>query len=217
MLKKKILASLSSVLLVAALVGGATFAEFSSTADSTKNTFTAGTLDLKVANNLFDTFSKNAVGTWVSPAGWAPGDTATGTLQFTNDGTINSKHVYFNFTNLTASTTNLAKAILVTDINERFNGVNTGNQVTNIAAQVGDGVMPLTLAELESSAYYTWDDKSGDGIILSANGQKDYALNFTFQFDPNAGNEYQGTSTGFTLAANATQNSPTEGFIKLHE
>ncbi|MGB9793091.1 MAG: hypothetical protein ACPLTR_11055, partial [Thermacetogeniaceae bacterium] len=82
-----------------------------------------------------------------------------------------------------------------------------------------DGV--LTLAEFAGWAngwfgYYTYDDQSGDGIVLAPGDQRDYDLILTFTFDPNAGNEYQGDTYSFGIVANATQNSPTDGLVKLH-
>lgn len=209
-MKKKLFLSMTGLLMATALIGGATFAEFSSQQTSTGSTFTAGTLVMAMTND------KDTNKIWETPSNWAPGQTVTNTVKFTNTGSIDANHIYFNFNNL-QQTKNMARAINVTNVSEKFNGVDTGNQVTTLATQVGDGQMPLTLAELASTQYYTWDDKSTDGKTLAAGDQKDYELTFDFQFDPAAGNEYQGATAGFDFTANATQNSPTEGYVKLHQ
>jgi len=49
---KKIIISLSVIVAVAAIAGGATYAYFSSTATMSGNTFTAGTMALKIDDNL---------------------------------------------------------------------------------------------------------------------------------------------------------------------
>lgn len=222
----KIVKSLSLIMAVVAVVAGATYADFSSTAVSTTNAFTAGTLDVQVSNNNTD-FSKSVSGTWTSPANWAPGQEVEGTVHMTNVGTVDSKHVYFGFNSavVTGGTNgvNLMNKIIVTNLTERFNGVVTADQTAAVAALIGDGIMPLTLKELvdfsnaQSGGYgfYSWDDKSTDAIILQANNQKDYDILFKFKFANDAGNDYQGATASFVLNMNATQNSPTDGMVQI--
>jgi len=79
---RKILIALLGVLLVAALAGAGTFAYFSDTETSTGNTFTAGTLDLKVD----DKDHPNVFAVNIEPM--KPGDTDGNTWNVTNSGSI---------------------------------------------------------------------------------------------------------------------------------
>lgn len=225
-MKKKILAAVVGLMLVAALAGAGTFAYFSDTETSSNNTFTAGTLDMALSNDGLFGGTDSVTGTWVSPANWAPGEEVSATLHFTNKGSVASPHIYFKFENLrpngNGDGSNLANKIIVSELKERFNGVTTGNQAAYIDGQVGNRDGVLTLAEFAGFAngwygYYTFDDQSRDGVVLGPNDQKDYDLILKLTFDPSAGNEYQGDTFSFDLTANATQNSPTDGLIKLHQ
>lgn len=220
-LKRKVITSLMTIGLVSSLVGGATFAEFSSQQNATSNSFTAGTLSIQISKDGTNFGSDGVSGTWVSPSNWAPGQTVDGTISLTNTGSVNAQHIYFGLRNLSHSggtgSVDLMDKIIVKSIKEKFNGVETAEQVQNIASQVGNRDTTLTLKELASSDYYTWDDQSSDNITLQAGDKKDYALSFQFQFDPNAGNEYQDAKASFDINANATQNSPTDGYVKLHQ
>jgi len=219
---KKILLSVVTIGVVGAIAAGATSAYFSDTETSTGNTFTAGTLDLKLANNDDTTFANGTIGTWVSPTNWAPGESLTSTIHMTNVGSVDSHHVYFGFYNPThTGSVNLMDKIIITSVVERFNSHTTANQAAALAGQIGDHVAPLTLAEMvnfmpNGYGFYSWDDQSGDNVILAGGDQKDYDITFAMQFDPNAGNEYQGLTAGFNFNMNATQNSPTEGMISIH-
>jgi spore coat-associated protein N len=92
---KKILVSLSMVGMVALVAVGATRAFFSDTATSTGNTFTAGTLDLKVDGND-SANSKFAI------ANAKPGDSNVATADYLvlNNGSINGT---LNFDTITVS------------------------------------------------------------------------------------------------------------------
>ena len=193
--------------------------EFSSSGKVEGSTFTAGTLNMVLSGD------GNTTGKWVSPTNWAPGQEVTSTIHITNTGSIDAHHIYFGFSDVTnggpTGSGNLLDKIIVTNLSENFNGHVTANQAANIDQQIGNKDGVLTLNELTSFmkngyGYYTSDDQSGDGIVLQAGDQKDYSISMTFQFDPNAGNEYQGTTAGFTFMANATQNSPTDGLVALH-
>jgi len=218
--------SLSTLMVAATLVGGATFADFSDAGTSTGNTFTAGTLDMQI-NGLDNV----ATAVWQSPSNWAPGDTFKSVVKLNNIGSVNAKHVYFGFSDVkhdsprAVDNSNLLEKIIVTNLEENFNGTIVSNQAASIDSQVGNNDGKLTLKEFSDFmqngyGYYSWDDKSGDDLILAANkvaADSDYSLTFEFTFDSSAGNEYQGDTAGFTLMLNATQNSPTEGLVALHQ
>ncbi len=223
---RKVLLAAMALALVAALVGAGTYAYFTDTQYSTLNVFTAGTLDLQLRGGTQN--GDDVIGTWTSPAGWKPGDIVSGTLECNNKGSVDAKHIYFYFQNLShdgkGDGSNLMNAIIVKTLKERFNAVTTGNQASTIEEQLhsmgganGDGI--LTLAEFAgwAAGYYTIDDQSGDGIVIAGGNQWDYDLIIEFEFDPNAGDLYQGDTCQFDLKLVATQNSPTDGMIKLHQ
>lgn len=216
-MKKKVLTSITGILLAAALVGGATFAEFTSTGTSSGNIFTAGTLTMTM-NGL----TGEAGQTWKTPANWAPGDTVTNSIKFSNTGTIDGKHIYLGFKNVTGTV--MLDNVYVKEIKETFNGTAVTTDPATIESQVVSGTKDgkLSLREFTdflkgSYGYYTWDDKTMDNVIIAAGNKQDYELSFTFEFDKNAGDDCQGQSAGFDLMAKATQNSPTEGLVELHQ
>lgn len=226
-MKKRLLVSILSILIVGTLVASATFAEFSSTASSTGNTFSAGTLTLAIDGTN--------TAKWVSPSNWAPGGTVTGQIALTNTGSIDSKHVFWKFTDITNSdplhsggTANLLDKVIVTKFYCTYKNTTVSpvtekdcaDCVAYFTAICGDKVAPLTLKELTDFANNAYnivdsDTDSGDGIILAAGNKKDYTIHFEFQFDPAAGNEYQGTKAGFTMGFNATQNTDLGGATPL--
>ena len=82
---KKIVVSLMVIALVGALIGGGIFAAFSDTESATDNTFTAGTLNLKVG-------SADPCTETISVSNLKPGDTGNaGTWLTRNDGSIAGK------------------------------------------------------------------------------------------------------------------------------
>lgn len=86
-----ILKSLFLAVTTLALVGGVTYAFFSDTATSTGNTFSAGTLDLKLSDlneSVLDTISASWTGSDMAPGGSA----VSGTVQLRNTGTVLANH-----------------------------------------------------------------------------------------------------------------------------
>jgi spore coat-associated protein N len=90
---KKVLIALMSMLVVVGLVGGGAFAYFSDTETSTANTFTAGTLNLKVdqdptgGTNYVDNPDFSAA-LGIAAGNLKPGDSQTFTIGIQNAGTI---------------------------------------------------------------------------------------------------------------------------------
>lgn len=78
-MRKKLLAGMTVLILLAALVGGATMALFTDTAANAGNTFTAGTVDIGVGE-------EPAVPVHVD--NMAPGDTYNGSFTVVNDGSL---------------------------------------------------------------------------------------------------------------------------------
>ena len=82
MISKKVLASLLVIGMLALAVGWGTYSYFSDTETSSGNTFTAGTLDLKV-NGLDDPLPA-----FFEVSNVKPGDSGSKTIALKNDGTI---------------------------------------------------------------------------------------------------------------------------------
>lgn len=84
-MKKRLMVSIMMIALVAALVGGATFALFTDTAVNENNTFAAGTVDINTnPNPVFNV------------PNMAPGDVVTGTVNVVNAGTLDLKYNFVN-------------------------------------------------------------------------------------------------------------------------
>lgn len=212
-MKKKFLILIIGVVLLASLGGIGTYAFFSTGVTNTGNTFTSGTMTAAVANN--GPFSSGISGTWVSPANWKPGDSLTATLQFTNTGTIDAHTIYLMFGNgqhtyMGTTDVNLMEKIIVTDYHYRFNDRVSPNRAADFAEALHSGNDILTLADLynlEPGDYAISTEDAVDGVILAAGNQKDFDLVMTLQFDPLAGDEYQGATCSFDMGARVDQNS----------
>ncbi len=97
MFNKKILASAMSIVTALSMMGGATFAYFSDTGTSTSNTFSTGTLDLKLANGSSE-FTDNVTATFGSGT-LVPGScTGNQTLTLKNTGTVPANHAEVHLT-----------------------------------------------------------------------------------------------------------------------
>lgn len=109
MKKKLVMLSLAGMLSVGAVIGGATYALFTSSATNASNEFTAGTVKISSMRDMGDTipgpmfYSATADPTGSYPydrnvpfqppggeaiGGWAPGDTVTRAMNIFNDGTL---------------------------------------------------------------------------------------------------------------------------------
>lgn len=223
---KKLALLAIAVVVMCGMIGAGTFAYFTSSANVEPTTFTSGSLDMALSNDSVFGSSDDVTATWVSPSNWAPGQKTSATLHFTNVGSVDAHHIYFMLNNASnngnGDATKLMDKIIISNLQERFNGTTTSNQALKVAHQVGNRDDVLTLAEFLGQAnnwfgFYTYDDVSGDGNVIAAGDQQDYDLIMEFTFDPSADNTYQGDSCQFALASKATQNSPTDGMVCLHQ
>lgn len=212
-MKTKIATSLLVILVAVSMIVGSTVAYFNHSADATGNTFSSGTLKM-----LVNSSDDNLSAVWSAP-NWAPGQEVEAKLEFSNPGSIDSHHIYFTFTG--NGDADMLSHIIVTKVIERYNGITLPDASAACAAQVGNGDSVMTLAELMSTRWMAFDNMAannaaGDDAIIAAGGQNDYSITFAFKFDENAGNELQGKTCGFSLNMDATQNSPTNGYICFH-
>jgi len=219
---KKILVSMMVIGLVAALAGAGLYAYFYDTAESTGNTFTAGTLDIQVRDSN-EEWGDSASGTWSTPTNWAPGEYFESWIEMKNIGSIGVTHIRVRGYHLEESKDGFADHIFLTTViyseywdystNQPGTTRNEYNITDAIVAYYGmdansDGKISL-------SEFITWcgtysmlffEGPWGNGEpYLNPGGAKPQVLRLGFLFDPAAENEYQDVTASFDLAIWAAQ------------
>jgi predicted ribosomally synthesized peptide with SipW-like signal peptide len=198
-MNKKILASMMVIGLLALAFGWGTYSYFSDTAESTGNTFTTGTYDIKLWGSSWE----DSVSNTYSVSNWAPGQTYKGTLYIKNAGSLKVVTMSIKPNVLTDSdTTNpLSEKMIILNFTVAKPGKVMSHMESWMEGVFGDGDGEFTLKEFYESPYwfYTGDE---DGAI---NPGAQAWVEFVFMFDEDAGNEYQGDSCTFTLTVNAYQ------------
>ena len=186
MFNKKILLSLLVVGTIAVVAGAGTWAEFTDLGSSTANTFTAGTLDLKLGDNLLD----NIVGFNVNPV--APGSQGTaGTIKVKNNGNINGV--------LTCSAVNIVNS---------ENGQNSPESAVDNTAGDTQGELGNDVTLTITDGTNTWTGvpsalSSANLGALNANSERTFTV--TYVVASSAGNEIQSDGLTFDLAFTLTQ------------
>lgn len=182
---QKILSSLLTISLVTVIGVAATKAYFSDAETSTENTFTAGTMDLKLNGN------NSVTATWAMSS-MKPGDSVSATINLTNMGSINADHVEINsVANIITDATPLAAIPL--------------DKKLEITALSYDGVSKLPdIVDSNGNGYKDLDDLEStvlDNLNAPASsGGSTKALTMTVSFRTDAGNEYQGDSDKMSMA-----------------
>jgi len=207
-MNKKILASILVIGMLALAMGYGTYSYFSDTAKSTGNVFTAGTLDLKLANAGGE-YTNEVTATWSSPAGWAPGETVEATLYMKNTGSIGIHHIRVGVGNLGG--TGLWDAVLLTKF-VFFEG-----DITDMVKGFGPTDYPLDNnkdGKVTLHEFINWCAQPHSILLFAgawttgpdyiAPGGTQY-LTLGFTFDSDAGNSYQGLTASFDLTILAYQ------------
>jgi spore coat-associated protein N len=127
---------------ILAMVGVGTWAYFSDTEQSTANTFTAGTLDLKLSDaNETD---QDGVSASFSSSNFKPGDSVgPSTITLKNVGTIAAHHVDIKFTNVVTNYSLAAQVatdtgdVDITDVSTQIEVTYLYYGTTNLLAQSG--------------------------------------------------------------------------------
>lgn len=220
---KKILGLTIAALLIIGMAGTGTWAYFSDTETSSGNTFTAGTLDLKVSNDAA-TYADGVTSTW-GGTNCKPGDSWSGTVTLRNSGSVTANHVEIKFVNT------------VTDVTTPAEILGTDPQVTNMSAGMTVSALTYGGANLLAKTATVFDnldiraaDTAGnaDGIItlnelnnvklgtltslagLAQNGTSAFAM--TTSIAAATGNGIQGDSVvtvvTFGLFQDASQHLP---------
>lgn len=201
----KIVKSILIIALVVGAVGTTTKAFFSDSGTSSANTFTAGTLDLKM--NTID----NTTANWTMP-NMTPGDQVSASIVLTNTGSLSADHMEINpITNVITDATPIAA-----------NALDKYMQIT-AATYDGDDLLAVPGKNLVDSNENDWIDlddlenatNAGEGGQLdnlsspAASGGSAKTLTMTVKFRTDAPNDLQGDSDTmsmtFTLNQDASQ------------
>jgi len=188
---KGILMSILMIGVVAMAAGAGTLALFSDTETSTGNTFTAGTLDLKV-----DGGDSNVVMFSVSDV--KPGDSGSAEITLTNAGSLDG-YLDITFSNVVDDDPSLTEPE-----DEVDDDTGTG------AGELADNLHILAyIDEDDDDEYDSGDTLVYDGMAVNIAGEKlsDYSLasgaskvfRIEWSVDVNVGNEIQDDEAGFDI------------------
>jgi len=220
---KKILGLTIGALLIISMAGTGTWAYFSDTETSSGNTFTAGTLDLKVSNDG-NTYADGVTSTW-GGTNCKPGDSWSGTVTLKNSGSVTANHVEIKFANTVTEVATPAEILgtdpEVTNMSDNmtvsaltYSGTNllakTGGIFDNLdvraADTAGNADGTITLNELNNVKLGTLAPLAG----LAQNGTSAFAM--TAEISTSVGNGIQGDSVAtvvtFGLFQDASQHLP---------
>lgn len=195
-MNKRILFSLVSIGTMALLVGSATYAYFSNSGTSTGNTFSTGTLDLKLSDSnetALDSVTAS-FGSTLSPG------TCTGnqTLSFRNEGTVVANHAEVAIANVVTDTNNDATPDM--DSFLRINSLTYDS--TDVSGQITDANLNgyKDLSDWEASL------TALDNLALT-DLNVNHSLVMDICLDNTAGNPIQGDSISSTFTVTLNQNS----------
>lgn len=184
MINSRILLSAASIAAAGALVAGATFAFFSSTATSTGNVFASGTLNLLVDDTNESTPSATIAASFGGTL--APGASTSGYVSMHNGGSIDMAEV-----NLSATETVLSSPDLAGKLNITSAKIGTEATCTTSAVDITVSGGFTTLAALNAAGV----DLPSSAITAGA----DKFLCMTFTLDSATNDTYQGKSIAETF------------------
>jgi len=214
---RKLLMAFIVVGLVATMAGAGIYAYFSDTETSTGNTFTAGTLDLKVSHSSAGPWTDGVTGTWTL-SNMKPGDeTPTKSVFFKNFGTVASStlEVSCSYTVTeespqTESDTDphtddhpdeMAKYMIITMMFYRNDEVNI-NCLTGYDSVSGQTKDEWKINDANNDGKISLYELKLDPLILPSpdtQPNKISQLDMRIKFDENAGNEFQGDTFNLTM------------------
>lgn len=213
-MRRSILLSLLLIGAVAAVISGATVAYFSSS-ETVGVSSTAGTMNLQVSKDGGDTWKDGNTLNWSTPAGWAPGDTATIEVAMRNMGSSGALMLGVGGENL-GGTLGLVDVIHITEIDATEYGYgdwmgtpmsywkDAGPEGSKMDANDDDVVTLREFVDWPYSARFFegWPPLTTD--YLDGNGSEAKRFKISLEFDPTAGNEYQGATASFDLKVTIT-------------
>lgn len=231
---KKLFLSLSLVLISLFAVGYG-YALFQDTVAAKDNKFYAALFDLELSttdntgDNLAEPdagfWSSETTATWVSDLDWLPGDTVSSRLFLRNNAEIDAESVYMTFTGRTysgASPEFFDEVVNLTAAwyDRNADGIQSPGEdlLPALAAAYDANGGSLTLQELYDGMDLVhqgtaFDLESGSEVLpgsntdgaIGGNAGSGKGLFLTWQFDPNAGVEYQEAWVDFDIEFTAEQ------------
>jgi predicted ribosomally synthesized peptide with SipW-like signal peptide len=216
---RKLAISILIAIAAIALAGTGALAYFHDTETSTNNTFTAGTLDLKLADN--DENPTDGVSASWTMTNMAPGESAVWShdVELSNSGTIAGDHVEITFTNE------------IDENEDIYPDLESETCDTNIAAEMAQWLEIVEISYYDVNFYSTpghilidtngnsfldLDDLADplnatalDNLAVPPAGHGHTTLEMDVKFNSGAGNDFQGdtltTTITFTLNQDASQ------------
>lgn len=193
---KRILLSFLTIGLVSLVTIGATRAYFSDQGQNTGNTFSAGTLDLKLSDD--DESDKDDISaTWVAN-NMAPGDSVSGSFYLENTGTVAGDHIEITTSNTVSDEPwDMDKQLEIVQMKYDKDGNHVFDPADDILTMVSDA---------NGNGYPDLDDLESvtlDNLALTdLNNYHEFFMEV--KLHENAGNEYQGdqVTTTFTITLN---------------
>ncbi len=169
---KNIIKSFVVVVAVAAVASIATWSYFSDSGSSTNNTFSAGTLNLKLSDSnetAQDNVTASFGGTNLYPGQTLPEQYIT----VRNDGTINAHHLDLTVTLSEGAGTALADAIVFPYSPDSFNGMRFG-----LTTSTGDSINMLTYLRgtYNDGDYDLYDGDTGASLFGALAGDDEISL-----------------------------------------
>ena len=225
-MKNKLLMLTFALLLVAGMAGAGTFALFTDTETATGNTFTAGTLDLKIKEGLSweGDFTDGVTATWTL-SNMQPGDeTPAKYVSFRNFGSVAADHLRITCdyeidegtaveseTNPANTRDELADEMILTemryynrDYTWRVDLLSDDGYDNNYTVSPGESGPKV--ADLNNDGKVSlYELKSQGGIKLRPPGAT--RLKMKIRFDPDAGNDFQGDTLNLTVIFTLNQES----------
>jgi hypothetical protein len=203
-MKKRITIIVVLVLSIAMLGTGA-FAYFSSTRIITGSTISTGTLELLLKNDCrgANTALYGETASAWNFAGMVPGEYVDQTICFKNNGTVAAGRVWYNWSDLleTPAGRAFADKLLIIDIQDNDDG---GNVVTELQAMNIHSLYDLANAGGDPG----FDAWSATHVYPYLTAGEEGWMYMKLQFDPNAGNEFQGITLTYKLTLEARQVLP---------
>lgn len=208
-MNSKIAMSAISIMASLAVMGGATFAFFSSSAESTDNIFTAGDLVLLVDD--IDDVSAASIVASITGDDMAPGDTTSGFISLDNDGSMDIEKVKMAISAIptdgdtdASDMRDVLELTVVVDDATPDDACVGGTDVTStIDTEVGNGGGPLLVKEFNDGGDDEFDSFF-EGLPVLASGTTTNVC-FTATFSSSAGDIYQGDSVNATFTFTGLQ------------
>ena len=205
---KQTLISVIVIGLIALTAGAGTYAYFSDTETSTGNTFTAGTMDLKIKDGGEYWTDGITTAEWTLP-NMLPGDSTYGSVSFKNVGSIYADHMEigadYTITDPPGPESDTQENTPADDM--------AGNMTITVMEYTYDSTkidcLPLIANMNGNGVKDLYDLKYGgvDGLPLAQSGEQPAYIDMLVQFNPNAGNNFQGDTLNLTMIFTMNQDA----------